>query len=387
MGQPSTRLLRPVTKALPEQARSHNRALVLQTLLRGQALRGAGGLSRADVARETGLTRVTVSDLVSGLLESGLVRELGQREGSRPGKPATLLEIDADSRHVLGLDLSDHVTFRGAVLRLDGTLVQETDLALMGRRGEDAVVVVETLVRELLANATSPVLGIGVGTPGVVDPAGTVRSAPNLGWSEEPLQQRLAAQFHSPVAVINDADAAALAEHSFGGGASDMMLVAIGHGVGAGLVLGGMAVHGNRHASGEIGHVTVGTDPGPACACGRDGCLEAWLAVPRLEAMLADATAGRDADSARTAVLETAGRRLGIALAPVAGALDLAEIVLAGPAHLVDGPLLAATRSTLQARTLASVHDHLVVRSSRLGDDIVVRGAAARAISDQLGIS
>lgn len=162
-----------------------------------------------------------------------------------------------------------------------------------------------------------------------------------------------------------------------------MMLVAIGHGVGGGLVIGGMAVHGSRHASGEIGHVTVGTDGGPACVCGKEGCLEAWLAAPRLEAALAAA----DGEPARERVLAEAGQRLGIALAPIVGALDLAEVVVTGPAHLVEGPLADATRTTVHERTMPAFHDHVVVRTSSLGEDIVLRGAAAGVVSAELGVS
>lgn len=380
-GFTTTRLLRPVAKVLPEEARAHNRSLVLQTLLRSE------GLSRADVARETGLTRVTVSDLVAELLATGLVREAGQREGSRPGKPATLLEVDVDARHVIGLDLSDHSELRGAVLRLDGTVVHTVHHCLDHRKGDAALAGVTDLIAELLTLTQRPLLGIGVGSPGVVDLTGTVLSAPNLGWTDLPLQRLLAERFDLPVVVANDADAAALAEHSFGGAAGDMILVAIGHGVGGGLVIGGMALSGSRHASGEIGHVTVGTDGGPACVCGRDGCLEAWLAAPRLEAALAEADAEADPEQARTAVLQAAGQRLGIALAPVVGALDLAEIVISGPAHLVEGPLFQATTQTLRTRTMPAFHAHVAVRISALGRDIVVRGAAAAVVSHQLGVS
>src|SRR6185437_11453754 len=87
-GMAPGRALRPKTKVLPEHARTHNRSLVLQTLYR------AGQVSRADIARETGLTRVTISDLVAGLIAEGLVVELGQRDDARPGKPAVLLDMN-----------------------------------------------------------------------------------------------------------------------------------------------------------------------------------------------------------------------------------------------------------------------------------------------------
>nr|WP_307835108.1 ROK family transcriptional regulator [Agromyces aurantiacus] len=373
------RVLRASGKVLPEHARSHNRSLVLQTLYTN------GAQSRADVARETGLTRVTISDLVAELIGEGLVVELGQREDARPGKPATLIDVDRTGFHIVALDLSEHTRFRGAILDLDGTIVAQAEVALDGATGERAVTLVHELLDGLLALTNARVLGIGVGSPGVVEPNGVVRSAPNLGWTDLPLQERLAAAFHLPVHVANDANVAVLAEHASAPG--DLILVKVGHGVGAGLIVGGRPVLGAGSAAGEIGHVVVGTDGGPRCACGKDGCLEAWLAVPRLTAELERLGEADAAASAREETLREAGRRLGIVLAPVVGALNLSEVVLSGPAELLDGPLLEATVETLRNRTMAEHHRDLRLRMTAYGQDIVLRGAAVMVLSGQLGVS
>jgi predicted NBD/HSP70 family sugar kinase len=374
------RALRPSTKVLPEHARGHNRSLVLQTLYR------AGTQSRADIARQTGLTRVTVSDLVAELMSEGLVVETGQREDARPGKPATMLDLNREAFQIIGIDLSGYATFRGAVLDLDGQILERAELPLAGSTGADATAKVIALAEELVGLATLPVLGVGVGSPGVVDLAGVVLSAPNLGWSGEPLQAILSERFGLAVLVANDANAAALAEHSFGDADSDMMLVKVGHGVGAGLLLGGTPLFGSRFAAGEIGHVVVGTDGGAECVCGKRGCLETWLAVPRLESALA-AAANDDSGASADLILREAGQRLGIALAPVVGALNLAEVVLSGPTHLLDGVLATATIETLRARTMAEFHGDLTLRMTTLGEDIVMRGAAVMVLSGQLGVS
>ena len=372
------RALRPTTKVLPEHARGHNRSLVLQTLYR------AGQQSRADIARGTGLTRVTISDLVAELILESLVIETGQREDAkRPGKPATLLDINRSAYQIIGIDLSEYTIFRGAVLDLNGHVVHSAEVPLAGSTGADATAKVVSLAESLVRKTTLPILGIGVGSPGVVDLAGVVLSAPNLGWAAEPLRQTLADRFSVPVVVANDANAAALAEHSFGGADSDMMLIKVGHGVGAGLLLGGTPLFGSRFAAGEIGHVVVGTDGGLPCVCGKNGCLETWLAVPRLDAALAAATSADQKDD----ILREAGQRLGIAMAPVVGALNLAEVVLAGPTQLLDGTLARATIETLRSRTMAEFHGDLTLRMSTLGEDIVLRGAAVMVLSAQLGVS
>jgi predicted NBD/HSP70 family sugar kinase len=361
------RMLRPKTKVLPEHARGHNRSLVLQTLYRD------GSLSRADLARSTGLTRVTVSDLVAELIGERLVVERGPREGARPGKPAVLVDIDRSAFAIIGVDLSDHRLFRGAVLDLGGAVLVRDDVPLQATRGEDALGRVLALVERLVAAASAPVLGIGVGSPGIVDLGGVVREAPNLGWTDLPLQETIAARTGLPVVVANDANVAVLAEHGYGDADGDMMLIAVGHGVGAGLLVGGSLVYGSRFAAGEIGQVIVGDD---------DGTLEDWLAVPRLQARL-DAAPATD----REAVLREAGRRLGIALAPVIGALDLSEVVLSGPPALLDGPLAASALATVHARTMTGFHGHVTLRLTAQGTDIVLRGAAVLVLAGQLGVS
>jgi predicted NBD/HSP70 family sugar kinase len=368
------RSLRQGTKVLPEHARGHNRSLVLQTLFH------QGAMSRADLSRETGLTRVTISDLVAELIADGFVVEKGVREASGPGKPAILIDLDRDGHRIVGIDLSESDSFIGAVLTLDGDIVARREVPLPA--ADDVVATVVQLARELVADSHAPVLGIGVGTPGVVDDHGVILTAPHFGWAGFDLEGALRSALSLPVLVANDANAAVLAEYTFGGAGDDVLLVKVGRGVGSGLLAGGQPMRGSRHAAGEIGHVTVGTDGGPLCVCGKVGCLEAWLSVPALSARLAEAPG-----AAREGILRDAGERLGIALAPVVGVLDLSEIVLAGPPELLDGPLAQATVETLRTRTLAQFHDGVRVRMTEQGQDIVLRGAAVMVLSGQLGVS
>ena len=372
------RALRPRTKVLPEHARGHNRSLVLQSLYRD------GHASRADLARVTGLTRVTVSDLVGELIAEGLVVELGQRDDARPGKPAVLLDMNRGATQVIGVDLSEHAVFRGAVLDIDGRILQSAEIPLAGSRGEDAIAKVLELVTRLVDTATAPVLGIGIGSPGVVDASGAVVAAPNLGWVDVPLQRLVADRTGRPVFVANDANAAVLAEHGFGQARGDMMLVKVGHGVGSGLLVAGAMVVGNRFAAGEIGQVMVGTDDGAESPYDRDHVLESWLSVPRLESRVAAAAiAGEPVEP----VLREAGQRLGVALAPIVGALDLAEVVVSGPEELLAGPLLDAVRVTLENRTLAGFHSATTIRMTSQGRDIVLRGCVIMVLSALLGVS
>jgi predicted NBD/HSP70 family sugar kinase len=184
------------------------------------------------------------------------------------------------------------------------------------------------------------------------------------------------------VHVANDANAAALAEYAYGSASSpSLLLVRIGQGVGAGLLVDGHLVVGDGFAAGEIGHVVV-DERGEACACGRRGCLETAVAVPLVRARLA----GRDGAGAAT-VLRGAGRRLGIALAPVVGALNLREIVLSGPDDLLDGPFREAALRAIAARTMPALGSNVELRMSALGDDGVVLGAATLVLNGELGVT
>ncbi|WP_407360967.1 ROK family protein [Microbacterium sp. LBN7] len=369
------RHLRSRSKVLPEHARGHNRALVLQTLYH------AGAMSRADLSRETGLTRVTISDLVAEFIADGIVIEMGVREAVGPGKPPILIDIDRIGHQILGLDLSGPTAFEGAVLSLDGDVLERREVARPESPDGDAVYAATLeLARTLVAASTQPLLGVGIGTPGVVRPDGVVLSSPNLGWSNFPLEAKLSVDLDLPVLARNDANAAVLAEYTFGDAKADFMLIKLGRGVGAGLITGSQPLLGSRFAAGEIGHVVVGTDGGPRCACGKDGCLEAWLSVSRMRQALAADPAARDE------ILRDSGTRMAIAIAPIVAALDLSEVVLSGPADLLDGILIDAAIETLHARTLEGVFEDVVVRRTHQ-DDIVLRGTAVMVLSGQLGVS
>ena len=380
-------MLRSTAKVLPEHARAANRAMVLQLLFH------AGPRSRADLARATGLTRVTISDLVATLLAEGLVTELGQRVEGRPGKPGTLVGLRTDAFQIVAVDLADDACMHGAVLDLSGTVLERRKTPAQGRTGEDAVQALIDLCRELVAAATHPVLGVGVGSPGVVDPAGRVVEAPNRGWYDVPLAERLTAALELPVHVANDANTAALGEFTFGGASgSGLLVLTVGLGVGAGIVLDGALVQGHDHAAGELGHVTAvderdDHDQAPLgrplpCACGRSGCLETVLSVPAVRRRVA----GLDAE-ATAAALASVGRRLGIVLAPVVSALNLSEVVLCGPAELLDGPLREAALATLRERTIPVVSSTVQLRMTSLNEHGALSGAAVLVLSGQLGVS
>ncbi|WP_377640508.1 ROK family protein [Oryzobacter terrae] len=371
------RRVRTSSAVLPTDGRRQNLSLVLQTLRR------LGPTSRAQLAREVGVTKVTMSDLVTQLMDEGHVRDIGPAEAAGAGRRGTLVDLDPARLLTLAVDLSVPARLQAAVLDITGELVVREERAAAvdaeSGRGLDVAVVLD-LVRTTIARSPGPVLGIGIGTPGLVDRHGSVRTAPNLGWTDVPLRELVAEATGLPVLVCNDSDAATQAELSASPGSEDMVLVHVGRGVGCGIVTGGRRVAGAHHAAGEIGHVTVGTDGGEQCPCGKRGCLETWLSVPRLRAALQT-----DDPAEGALVVEAGGERLGVALAPLVAALDLSEVVLAGPEELL-APVVPVLERTLSARLLEDPEHPLSVRLAGRPQDIVLRGAAALVLWDRLGV-
>ena len=358
----------------PPDGRRSNLSLVLQSLY------DQPQLTRPDLARLTGLTKVTICDLVAQLIDEGWVAETGVTTGVRPGKPAATLAVREDAHQIIALDLSAPDVWLGGVYSLRGVRSAQVSVDLAASlSGDDATTAVLDLVGRCLAKATQPVLGIGVGSPGLVDASGTVIAAPNLGWQQLALQQIIAVHFSLPVAVQNDANAAVVAERAFSQAGNDLIRVQIARGVGVGILVSGSPVLGASAAAGEIGHTVIDYQGDP-CSCGKRGCLETWISVPALNRRL------RQAESSDT-VLAEAGRRLGIALTMVVAALDVPEIVLGGPTELIGGPFLEACRDLIIERTHSPFRRDFSMRLSNLGDEAVLLGAVSHVLRTTLGVS
>jgi len=284
-------------KATHQLTKAYNYRLVLRTIYdRGlpASRHGHDQISRAEVARVTGLSRTTVSDIVSDLLTQNLVEEVGFGLSSG-GKNPILLQVRPDARHLIGIDLSGD-EFRGEVVNLRGETRGAVSLPLSGRSGQSAMDLVYCLIDQLLPAATAPMLGLGVGTPGLIDAerGSQVHWSVNLDWLDMPLRDLLEARYQLPVSVLNDCQASALAEHFFGPAqrSSNLVLIKSEQGVGSGVILNGQLFHGDNFGAGEIGHVVIDPD-GPPCRCGNRGCLETLASVSAVVERARIAAAGR----------------------------------------------------------------------------------------------
>ena len=389
-------------KATNRQTRLFNHQLVLRTIYDSAAI------SRADVARLTGLTRTTVSDLVEEHIADGLVAEIGTGP-STGGKAPILLSVPADARQLIGIDVGDSV-LTGAVVNLRGEVREQVDLPLDGRDGEQALQRIDGLVDTLMASVDRPLLGIGLGTPGLIDTStGTVRWAVNLDWRDLPLAQRLTDRYGLPAYIVNDSHAAALAEHTFGAhdAARSMLVVKVGRGIGAGIVINGGLFQGDGFGAGEIGHSSVADNHRP-CRCGSVGCLETVAStravVQRARELAPHAPESRlhgepeiDFESLRGAfeagdelareVVLDAAHHLGRSIGALVGALNIERIVLVGAMATFGEPWLAAVRREARRSSLALLADETRIDAGTLDQNLVVLGSAALLMTRELGLS
>lgn len=333
--------------------------------------------SRADIARATDLTKVTVSDAVEALRGMGLIEELESEREARPGKPSTPIRIRPDSFAVLGVDLSDADHWSFSWVGLDGGLLSVETVDRRGAKGDQFLTELAKTLRTAIDSAPYPVMGVGVGSPGVISRDGVVLEATNLGWHDLPVRDILHDALGVPVVVENDAHLAALAERTFRTSRDYSLIVRIAEGVGAGLVVEGTVPSGSANAAGELGH-TVVVEGGNPCGCGKRGCLEAYLAAPVVERRI-DETSVEEA-------LSVAGDMLGAAVAPIVGLLNLRSVVISAPDLYRHELFLSRTSAAIADRTLPRSHQDLSVEFSDFAHDIVLRGAAGRVMSELLGL-
>jgi N-acetylglucosamine repressor len=393
-------------KEIPKRARVRNTQIVLKTIY------GSGPISRAEVARVTALTPPTVSDVVASLIADGLVEEVGLAPSSS-GRRAILLQVVDDARQMVGIDLSRE-DFRGAIANLRGQIVQRVDLPLKGQDGDSALALVYDLVDDLVESATRPLLGIGIGAPGLVEASnGVLHQSVNLNWRYIPFRKLLRKRYHLPVYMANDCQVAALAVYTFAKLHDDMLpLVVInaGRGVGAGIIVDGQLLYGNPVGAGEIGHVTVIPD-GIQCACGNYGCLETVASSRAILRRIKDlidrnpdssfiefvSDPGKiDMDSVFQAleagnevvrqVIDEAGQALGIAAANLIGVLGSCHILVRGSVARFGRLLLDPMREEMDKRTLPSLARASKLGIADVGEDIVIQGASALILHNELGV-
>jgi predicted NBD/HSP70 family sugar kinase len=386
---------------LPRVA-DYNQGLVLDLIRR------TPGISRGELAAQTGLTAQTLSNISRRLLDARLIREAG-RVHRGAGAPRTIYEIEPRGAHTVGLHI-DPARLTLVVMDLGGDVVARA--AVPTPNSDDPADVlgrVETAIRDLLRRtdvALEQTSGLGVATPGPVDVAnGTVLGAPNLrGWNVVALQRDLERRLGIGVVIEKDTTAAAIGElWSSRDSAGSMVFVYLGTGVGAGVVLGGEVMRGASSNIGDIGHLSADPD-GPRCPCGGRGCLSV-TAMPAtlvteavgcgllpaldlgdphaVETALAELCRLADAsEPAALAIVERAARGFGRVAGQLANVLDLDSVVFGGPSwRPFERTFLRVVPPIVTALFVGRALHPVQVRGTVLGPDDAGDAAAVGAAS------
>ena len=378
-------LERPLT-GTPSLLRAINARAILELIQR------SGPVSRAQVARDSGLSKPTVSLGLAALVEAGLVREVGRSSGGR-GPSAVLYELNPEAGWVAGIDVGRRWV-RAAIADITGAIVARRDERAEVSSADALIGQLGTVARGLAGDAGiawERVIHTTVGSPGVFDPvSGTVNLAPNLpGWGRYGLVEALHAELGTRVGVENDVNLAAVGERwkGLGQGVRDFGVLSIGTGVGVGLVLGGELYRGSHGAAGEVGYLPIGRDPHDPNVRRRGAFEEATNAAGVVRTAREAGMTGpltpkrvfalaRKGDPTAREVVAIEARRLALGIAVVTTVVDLDLLILGGGIGGNGDLLLDPIERELHA--LSPLRPRLAVSS--LGDDAVLQGAVATAL-------
>jgi glucokinase-like ROK family protein len=383
--------------------REINLSVVLDTLRRHEPI------SRTGLARISGLNKTTVSSLIRELQDSELVYEIQPITTDAVGRPPIALMLNPDAGTIIGAEIG--VDFVSAIVadfsaKVLWRKVEDTS----GLSDQEAILEKALKIFQIAYSKAEKlpgrIFGLGLGVPGLVNSdTGTLLVAPNLGWKNVPLRQRLMDRFHIPVYVDNEANLAALGETYFGAATAieQVLYVSSGVGLGGGIVLNGQILTGATGFSGEIGHMTMVVENGLPCNCGNYGCWETlasqWAVFRRIKdavgqgrsSSLEEKTSGNldrltiplvvqaadEGDQVAIAALEETGYWLGIGLANLINALNPRGVVIGGILTLAQDYLMPIIRSTAAERAWRYSYESCNIVVAEHGEHACVMGGVA----------
>lgn len=379
--------------------KSLNKSIILTKILND------GPISRAQIAKETNLTPPTVGSLVKELMEQKIVVESAQGT-SQGGRKPTLLVIDEEAFYIVGVDAGPS-KIEAIVSNLSGKIIAEHKLKIPKAVTKESFLttLIET-IEGVIAKTTSiteQIIGIGIAMHGVVDAEkGEALFAPNLNLRNVAIQDALSKHFPYLIKVENDARSLALAENWFGQGkdCDRIVVVNIGTGVGAGVVINNELYHGDAFIAGEIGHMTVDLH-GEKCVCGNQGCLQTLVSGPSIarramelqqEQGLTDAPelttakavyeAAQAGDAFAEHILTETGVYLGIGITNLIHTFNPAKIILNGGVAKAGNYLLPFISETVKDRALTAQAKETEIVLSQLGDHATSLGAVSLILVD-----
>ena len=385
-----------------------NQTVVLDTIRRTPA-----GLSRVEIAEQTGLSAQTVSNVCRRLLDAGVIREAGIRNLG-VGKPRTILQLDPSGHYAIGVHI-DPAVITYVLLNIEGHVLAHTETRTPSAADPGAVITeMRNSVEAIIVSAgidRQRVLGVGIASPGPIDMnLGVVLDPPLLtNWHGVALRDELQRATGFFVLLEKDVTAAAVGElwKRTGADHDDFLFFYYGTGVGVGMVLSREVVRGPTRNAGDAGHIMV--DPtGPLCRCGRRGCLgDAISPVTIVSSAIARgviptpgetldtaaidagfsqvAALARTGDPAATALLDDVARYMAEAIVTIVNLLDLDQVVFGGPYwERVSDFLLDKVPEVINGSTALVTLRPVSVTGSTIGDDVAAVGAACLVLEATL---
>jgi predicted NBD/HSP70 family sugar kinase/biotin operon repressor len=374
--------------------RASNRLRVIQ------ALQLLGVTSRADVARHTGLSRSTVSNIVAGLQAEGMVvdRHPDGRAAAGGGRPPALIALDPGAGFAIGIDFGKrHLAVALADLSHQ-LLAEEWREMADDYDAEDGIQQAAELV-QLMVDASGAdagrLLGVGMGLPGPVHRSGVVGSSAILpGWAGTLAAERMGERLEMEVWLSNDANLGALAESTWGAGrdACGLVYLKLATGIGAGIVIDGRVFEGAGGTAGEIGHTSL-DETGDICRCGSRGCLETYASGSAIAALLSRSLGEAltlDDVLARAVggnpgcrrALADAGRHIGAAVADLCNLINPERIVVGGSMAMAGDLLLDPLREAVGLRAIPSAAEDVRIVPGELGERAELLGAVALVLHE-----
>lgn len=376
-----------------------NRNLVLNVV------KSRGPVSRSEIARLSGLSLATISGITAELLETGLVYEEGEGESSGGRRPV-LLRLNRQAGFVVGVKLMEHAV-TSALTDLDAQVLHHRITPLARPEGkwkpEDVLPTVIRAIEATIAEAgldRERVLGVGVGMAGLVDgEAGVCRYSPFFGWQDAEIAAPIADELELPVYLENDVNTLTIAEQWFGygHGVDHFVVVTVGRGVGAGIVVNGQFYRGAVGGAGEFGHITL-VEGGPPCDCGKQGCLEALasdqamvrqaraaialgeqttlatMETLTIESIVAAAEAG---DALARRLLADSGHWLGIGISMLVNVLNPQLVIVGGEGVQAGEWRFDSMRTAIRDHAFNGLADDVRIVIEPSGDKTWARGAAS----------
>ena len=369
-----------------------NMAIVLEKIQQ------TNGISRAQIAKDTGLTPATVTNLVSELLKDGVIKEF-KTGVSNGGRRPIILKMNPGKYAIASVYISpDKIEFMLSNLLAEEIYYSYIDYG----KANDINECIDFIVSHYISAKNSfkrKIIGVSIGMHGIVDTnSGVSVFAPNLGWHNIELKKILKQRIDAPVFIDNDVRLMTLAEVWFGKAknVSDMVYLYIGKGIGSTIIAGKEVYSGSSSAAGEIGHFSIDAN-GPLCSCGNRGCLQSFANITAIEQYINDAisntnittcltenstldeliSAHKSGDEASRLVFEKEASYLAIAIGNIINMINPEMIVIDSAVNDLSEIIIPYIEKQLPNRSMKYQRDACSIKYSALGKKAVLKGGAA----------